>query len=308
MSSLAFLLMLQIGVSQFLVSTKAGLVNFVQGDANVTPRQNLKAGEPIKTGIGSAAEILLNPGSYLRLGANSEVVLEKIELISVTVRVVSGSAIIEAAGFEEGTPLTVRTRDLEVVIVEDGIYKFSDGKATVLLGKLQVANTKLAYKKGWQVTAFTAARVGKALPSDLEVWSRRRSELLATANTNMANTLRRTSPSIASSFYDVWLWAPSLGGFTFMPGYRYSSPYGYPYRTVTEIYRIGPRYNSGGQSPSPSGNANNNGNGNAGNTNSAGNTSGSSGVRAAPSAAPSTPGNEPVTLRGKADRDPGQPF
>ncbi len=283
MSSLALLLMLQIGASQFLVSTKAGLVNYVQGDANVKPPQSLKVGEPVKTGDGSAAEILLNPGSYLRLGENSEVVLDNIELISVSVLVVSGSAIIEAAGFEQGTPLKVRTGDLETLIVEDGIYKFSDGKATVLTGKLQVAGTNFTYKKGWQVSAITAAKVSKSFPSDLEVWSRRRSELLATANTNMANTLRRTSPNLASSFYDVWLWAPTLGGFTFMPGYRYRSPYGYAYRTVQEIYNPGYPSASGGNNNGNGGGFSNNGN--AGNS-SAGNVGGSSGGGASSAPAP----------------------
>jgi hypothetical protein len=254
MTSLAMLLMLQLGASQFFVSTKAGLVNYVQGDANVKPRYSLKEGEPVRTGSGSAAEILLNPGSYLRLGENSEVVLDRIELISVAVRVVSGTAIIEAAGFEQGSPLTVRSGDLEALIVDDGIYKFSDGKATVLTGKLQVAGRDYTYKKGWQVSAVTAGKVDKTLPTDLEVWSRRRSELLASANSSMANTLRRTSsPNMASSFFDVWLWAPSLGGFTFMPGYRYHSPYGYSYRNVYDIYDRGNSSGSGSASNSSGG-------------------------------------------------------
>jgi hypothetical protein len=284
MTSLAFVLMLQLGASQFLVSTKAGLVNFVQGDASVKPKQSLQEGEPIKTGNGSAAEILLNPGSYLRVGANSEVVLDKIELISVAVHVVSGSAIIEASGFTEGTPLRVRTEDLEALIIDDGIYRFANGKATVVSGKLQVAGRNFTYKKGWQVSAITAAKLGKSLPGDLDVWSQRRSELLATANTSMANTLRRTSPSLASSFYDVWLWAPSLGAFTFMPGYRYQSPYGYSYRTVNEIYNRG---NSGGGN---GGNAGNSGGfSNAGNTSNTGNSNSSGGGSSAASAPPPAP-------------------
>jgi len=280
MTSLAMLLMLQLGASQFFVSTKAGLVNFVQGDANVKPRYSLKEGEPVRTGSGSAAEILLNPGSYLRLGENSEVILDRIELVSVAVRVVSGTAVIEAAGFEEGAPLTVRTGDLEALIVDDGIYKFSDGKATVLTGKLQVAGRNYTYKKGWQVSAITANKVNKTLPTDLEVWSRRRSELLASANSSMANTLRRTSPNMASSLLDVWLWAPSLGGFTFMPSYRYHSPYGYSYRNVNDIYNQGNSSGSGSASNSSGGFPN------AGSSGSSGSSSGGSASGGSAASAP----------------------
>jgi hypothetical protein len=299
MSSAALLLMLQLGVSQFLVSTKAGLVNYVQGDANVKPPYQLKAGEPIKTGEASAVEILLNPGSYLRVGAKSEVVLDKVELISVKVRVVSGSAIIEAAGFEEGTPLTVQTGELETIIVKDGIYKFGDGKATVLSGKLQIAGTKLSYKKGWQVNAVTAAKVSNALPSDLEVWSRRRSELLASANTSMASTLRSTSPNLASSLADVWLFVPGFGGFTFMPGFRYQNPYGFAYRSVTEIYNL--RQTGAGNANNNTGGgfstaANNSGNNNAG---SGGGASGASAPAPAPRQIDLT--QVPSAIRNKLD-------
>jgi hypothetical protein len=287
MGSAALLLVLQLGVSQFVISTKAGLVNLVQGEANVKPRQQLRVGEPVRTGDGSAAEILLNPGSYLRVGADSEVVLDKVELVSVAVRIVSGSAIIEAAGFEEGAPLTVRLGELEAKIIADGIYKFENGKITILDGKLQLAGDKNTYKKGWQVSTAGPAKIIKKIPTDLEVWSRRRSELLASANTSVASTLRSTSPSLASSLYDVWLWVPGFGGYTFMPGFRYQNPYGFAYRTVTEIYNLRPTgagnasNNNGGGGGFPTASNNNPGSNNT-NTGSGGGGAGASAPPPAP--------------------------
>jgi hypothetical protein len=43
MSSLVLMLMLQLPTTQFLVSTRAGLVNYVQGAANVKPATSVPA-------------------------------------------------------------------------------------------------------------------------------------------------------------------------------------------------------------------------------------------------------------------------
>ena len=74
MTSLLLVLMMQGATTQFLVSTRAGLVNYVQGSANVKAAISVPAGEVIATGPGAAVELLLNPGSYLRMGENTRVV------------------------------------------------------------------------------------------------------------------------------------------------------------------------------------------------------------------------------------------
>jgi len=78
MNSLILMLAMQLATTQFLVSTKAGLVNYVQGTATVKPATSVPAGKIVQTGPGAAVEILLNPGSYLRLGENSQVVLDRV--------------------------------------------------------------------------------------------------------------------------------------------------------------------------------------------------------------------------------------
>src|SRR5262245_35625870 len=96
MTTLLFALMMQ-----FVISTKAGLVNHVQGAAKVKATQSVQMGTPIRTGKDGFAEVLLNPGSYLRLGQESEAVLEGLELVNVSVRLNSGTAVIEASGFDK---------------------------------------------------------------------------------------------------------------------------------------------------------------------------------------------------------------
>ncbi|PYS53389.1 MAG: hypothetical protein DMG13_12745, partial [Acidobacteria bacterium] len=127
MTSVMFMLLMQLANTQFLVSTKAGLVNYVQGSATVRAATSVPAGMPIATGPGGAVEILLNPGSYLRMGESSEVVLDRIELSDIELRIIQGSAVIEARGVEKNLPIGVACGDLKVEIIKDGVYLFAEG-------------------------------------------------------------------------------------------------------------------------------------------------------------------------------------
>jgi hypothetical protein len=245
MTSTMFILMLQ-----FVISTKAGLVNYVQGTANVKPTQSVATGVPITTGPEGFAEILLNPGSFLRLGANSEVILDSIELTDVSLRMIAGTAVIEAGGFTKETPLKIRTGDMHVLIIKDGVYVIEPGQVKVAEGQIQMDGEKKTYKKGWVVSSTGALKFSKTNVLEVEMWSRNRSNLIAASNANISNTIRR-QPSLASSFNNVWLWDPSFGGFTFIPGYRFRSPYGFYYRSVYENY-YGSGY-GGGSNASNSG-------------------------------------------------------
>jgi hypothetical protein len=234
---------------QYVISTKAGLVNYVQGPSNVKATQSVPMGVPIRTGSEGFAEILLNPGSFLRLGQNSEAVLQGIELVNVSVRLNFGTAVVEATGFDEDAPLEIVNGDLKVKIIKDGIYSFADGTVKIIEGQLRPDGKKTAYKKGWTVSAFHAVKTPKEELIAVELWSRNRSKLIAAANENMMSSLRRSSARL--SWNNVWLWDPSFGGFTFIPGYRFRSPYGYRYRSVQEMYP--PTIVTGGSTPSNSG-------------------------------------------------------
>src|SRR5438874_2125543 len=120
---------------QYVVSVKAGLVNHVQGTANVASLETVRAGHSIKTGTDGYVEILLRPGSFLRLGENSEAILDDTDLASVKVTILNGPALVEASELNKEHPITVTTGNLTTKIMDDGIYRFEDGTATVLQGK-----------------------------------------------------------------------------------------------------------------------------------------------------------------------------
>lgn len=267
MTSLMLMLMMQ-----YVISTKAGLVNHVQGDANVKATKMVEAGSPIKTGPGGLAEILLNPGSYLRLGENSSAVLDGVELTNIAVRITSGTAVIEAVGFDKQAPLKVTSGNLKTEIIKDGVYMFSDDKVTIVEGKLQAADNKIVFTKGWQVSneaGYRAIRAPKGNASALESWSRNRSELIAMANLNISKTLRQAP--MMGTLIDCWLWVPSFGAFTFMPGYHFRSPYGYRYESFGDVYY------RGGNGTNVAGESGNGGNRSGGNIGGGGGFSGGGG-------------------------------
>jgi hypothetical protein len=270
MNTLVFAVMMQVASTSFIVSTKAGVVNYVQGSATVKAATVAKAGQPIGTGPNGRVEILLNPGSYLRMGENSQVILDRVELYDIALHVVQGSALIESNGFTKDLPLAVKTGDLNIQIIKDGIYLFEDGKVVVVKGKIRDAANGFTYGEGYEISddqGYRARKV-KTFATGLELWSQQRDAQIAKANIGIAKSLNQTSGVPVGSFQDVWLWSALLGSFIYMPGGRYHSPYGYAYQQVIPYYPGG--YYGGGGRSNNGGLATNNGN----NTNNTGSNSG----------------------------------
>src|SRR5947207_141499 len=95
-------------MNKYVVSAKAGVVNLAEGDARVIRARpfampetlisgdELQSGDTVKTGKNGRAEILLNPGCYLRLGEQSEVVFFFYNFTSDKVKILRGSVVLEA--------------------------------------------------------------------------------------------------------------------------------------------------------------------------------------------------------------------
>lgn len=267
MNALMFALMLQVaGSTSFIVSTKAGLVNYVQGAASVKTTDSVRAGGVVGTGPGGAVELLLNPGSYLRLGESTQVLLNKADLYDIEITVIQGSALVESNGFSSDLPMTVNTGKLKMQIIKDGIFLFADGKVIVVEGKIRDASNGLIYGKGYAISAddgYRAQKV-KTLTTALELWSQHRDAQIAAVNASVAKSLSSTPGLPVGSFLNVWYWDVAFGSFIYLPGYRYRSPYGYNYQYVQNVYNGGyrPANNggggaiTGGNNPAPSNTSN----------------------------------------------------
>ncbi|MCA1815635.1 MAG: FecR family protein [Acidobacteria bacterium] len=264
-----------------LISARAGIVNLVSGDAmlrragesvwlTLRVKDELKSGDAVRTGAGARVEVLLNPGSYLRLGDSSEFELTDASLDSLRIKLAKGGAVVEAAGFDDsGFTITVNTPQTQVSVVRAGVYRFdvtplNTTELRVQKGRALVGGGRVLVKEGMaaRVGASGAVEVAKFDKKDrdaLDLWSRDRAEEVARVNRALElRTLNARlasfaygNPYFGSSFGGVWLWGSSC--YTFMPFVMgFSSPYGFGYPAwmfwpAEALYGCGcePRYYGG---------------------------------------------------------------
>ena len=246
-----------------VISAKAGGVNNVAGDVTfrragatdwkrLTAADDLKMGDAVRTGANGRVEILLNPGSYLRLGYNSEFVFVETKLDKLRLRLLYGSAVVEATGYDDLEVLvSVETPEAEVSLLRSGLYRFNasrNGATEVFVHKGR-ASVRGTLVKGGQFVRV-AAGPGTVLPAKfdkkqqrdaLDLWSRERAQELAKINDRLQRRSVSTLMAHANlndSFFGgrgygytgVWLWSTLAGCYTFLPfGYGWGSPYGFAY-------------------------------------------------------------------------------
>jgi hypothetical protein len=268
---------------KFVISAKAGGINAITGEASVHSRgesdwqqlsitDDLNAGDRVRTAYDGRVEILLNPGSYLRVGGDSEVELSNNTLENLEVRLLRGTAIVEATG-ADGLELNINisTPHTKLAIVRQGLYRLNvvPGDATELIvrkGRVILSDSHTKVKGGNKVV-FSASNVSVAKltkeekkASELEtveVWSKERAKTLAKANQRISD---RMMTSAFGSFTDtdpfarrsgLWFFNSRAGCYTFLPFfYGWGSPYGSSY-TTSAYYPSGGTYY-----PTPSGGSN----------------------------------------------------
>lgn len=258
---------------QYVVSAKAGGVNFVSGDVSVkrqgfkvieplTAQSNLESGDVVSTGISSRLEVLLIPGSYLRVGDNTEFEFSDSSLETLRVRLIRGSAIVEVTNNDDARSLlSVHTPQSSVTIDKRGLYRIDvlpNGTTQIFVrkGRALVRNaageiTKLEEGKYLSVRAVETAtsKFDKKADGDyLDSWSRERSETVVAANRRLSD---RSLASAYSSYRGLgnsrwgfgassglWLYDPFFRGRTFLPFYGgLSSPYGHRYSRCVSLSR-----------------------------------------------------------------------
>jgi hypothetical protein len=147
----------------------------------------------------------------------------------------------------------VTSGTLTTEVVQSGIYRFEDGVATVLQGKLQTVDSKLGYGKGWQVfyqDNYRARKAEKIELTSLDIYSEKRSQKIASANMTLVSQVQRSTTLWDPGNY--WVFDPFIGAFTFLPRSNFNSPYGYKYYGIggggRAVSRPSYSNNSGGSS------------------------------------------------------------
>src|SRR5215217_8735059 len=249
---------------KFVISAKAGGINAVTGEASVHPRgesdwqllmvtDDLEAGDRVRTAYDGRVEILLNPGSYLRVGGNSEVELSNNSLSNLEVRLLRGTAIVEATG-ADGLELNINisTPHAKLAIVRQGLYRLNvvPGDGTELIvrkGRVILSDDSHTKVKGGNKVIFSATNVSvakltkeeKKVQENIDTWSKERAETLAKANRRINDTMLN---SAFASFRDwdplsrsvgLWFYNSRVGCYTFLPfQFGWTSPYGNSYSNI----------------------------------------------------------------------------
>src|SRR5712692_6116111 len=254
---------------KFVISAKAGGVNSVTGRVLVTRAGNsqlltaqddLTAGDLVTTGAASQVEVLLNPGSYLRVSENSAFEFADNSLENIRVRLARGSAIVEAMGLDDTElHITIVTEQARVVVARRGVYRINAlADSTELLvrkGRALINDNPRNFIKGgnevvFRGGSFLANKLGKKQQDQFDDWSKERANTLAKANEKLsARGLNTYLASVdywdwafsAANPYGFWAFSPFSRCFTFLPFYYgWSSPYGHNYGLYYDRYDYWP--------------------------------------------------------------------
>ncbi len=239
---------------KYIISARAGGVNYIQGSVAISRGDGsggyllrgdrLEIGDRVSTGTAAKAEILLNPGSYMRVGGNSEFQFLTTALDDLQIKLNNGSAIFEVFATDDFR-VSVITPKGHVSMIESGVYRVDvrpDGNATVAVteGKAQLGDSKTTIVRSGRVGAIgnsiAISKFDRGKRDEMDEWSRSRAKDLAKVTASLKQ--KDIRDSLISSFnndrwgmYDsfgLWIYNPYFGAYSFLPfGNRWYSPYGY---------------------------------------------------------------------------------
>jgi hypothetical protein len=198
-------------------------------------------------------EMLLNPGSYMRIGENSVFELADNSLENLEVRLMRGTAVVEVTGADDEELLIgIITPHTRMSIVRRGLDRVNvvPGDTTELIvrkGRVVIEDSHTKVKGGNKVIfsggSMSVAKLEKADKQNwdsLEAWSKDRAKMLAKANDKLSQgDLGRSLARFGDERFDffsfrrrtgLWFYNLNAGCFTFLPfSGGWGSPYGPSY-------------------------------------------------------------------------------
>lgn len=233
------------------ISTKGGLINVIEGRVDVhnardmrwekaRPLLQLRRGDEVRVRENSRVEMLLNPGSFARLGPESTVRLVNDRLTELSLDLVSGSMEVEAGNVKSIGHIDVSVFGHLFNIRKDGVYRFDvnePGSATarVFRGEMVTvsANGKTTRMKKSSAATLTSAKGDVAFVhfdtkqmDSLSEWGAFRAGQLAQSNRGVIRSLSQGYyPGSYYGSYGLsphgwgcgWFYDPFFGYYTYMP-------------------------------------------------------------------------------------------
>jgi hypothetical protein len=250
----------------YVISAKAGGVNYVEGKVAVAGKNKrsgyllkgdaVEVGDKVSTGTDGKAEILLNPGSYVRLAENSNFEFLTTSLDNLQLKLNEGSAMFEVIADDEFR-IAVKTPKADFSIITSGVYRVSvldngSGQVAVWKGKAQIGDFYETEIKAGRTATVNVGQVAiekfdRDEKDALEQWSKMRAKDLAKVNSRLQREDLRNS--LISGFgssqwnmynsFGLWVFDRAFGSYCFLPfGYGWNSPYGYSYGRDLWYFRL----------------------------------------------------------------------
>ena len=229
-------------MAQYVVSAKSGLVHYTEGQVflgeAISPKPGeypeIKEGQHLTTKTGRA-EVLLQPGVFLRLAEDTDIKMVSNRLTDTKIEVVAGSVILEVGEVskENSVELLVAGKALE--IRKAGVFRVNmDNPPLVRVydGELSVidASGPIKVKNGKQILLSSVPAVEKFAKDDSDAflrWVGRRSGYMAMANISAANHMRENNIHWNGG---TWFYNTMFGMYTFIPlNGRYRNYWDYSY-------------------------------------------------------------------------------
>lgn len=240
-----------------VISAKAGLIHYTEGsvylDEKEVVRQNAKFAEMkkdsvLRTGEGRA-EVLLAPGSFVRLPEQAGIKMIDTSLTAPRFEVIDGSVMIEAAELDKTMSITIAAGASTLTIRKSGIFRIDMKPAPavrVFEGELTVENSgkSAAVKEGRQMALntggeFVLAKFDNTVGDELYRWSKRRSGYVSMANVAIANRMYTRGDMWMNGMNAGWFYNPYFGMFTCVPmnGF-WRSPFGGRFFSPAAAYNM----------------------------------------------------------------------
>src|SRR5450759_1079064 len=143
-------------LAQSVISAQSGMINYTEGrvllndrDIQVTSTRfpQVRVQDVLSTKEGRV-EVLLNPGSFLRMGENSSMRLVSSSLTRPSVEVLSGSVVLEVAAESKDELITLTWKDVTLSLVKHGVFRLDTDPAVLRVFDGEVSVTS----SGHQVT------------------------------------------------------------------------------------------------------------------------------------------------------------
>lgn len=237
-------------------SALPGTVNYLEGQVSIngTPattgeigKAHVAADQLLATGSGKA-EVLLAPGTFLRVGDNSEVRMDSLGIVNPRVEVVNGEAMVEVDQKAKDSRIDIIQGSDDSSILKPGLYNFDtrQGKIQVLDGKLRVSENgrEKTLGKGKEALlndeSLKTVSFDRKAKDDLYRWSSVRSDYLAEANASTARNIYMGYDPYAGA---GWYWNPYFTAWSWLPGDGFFySPFGYPFFSPAYVVYAPYRY------------------------------------------------------------------